>query len=270
MVGLVDKSFGGSIPDIYDDYLVPLIFEEYADDLARRTASLEPSDILEVAAGSGVVTRAVARKLVDSATYVVTDLNPPMLERAQTQQPDDARISWQPADAMDLPFPDGSFDLILCQFGAMFFPDRVQAYSEARRVLRGGGTFTFNMWDRIENNEFACTVTRSVAELYPDDPPRFLARTPHGHYDPATYERELRQAGFTEINVELVERSSRADTPAVPAIAYCQGTPLRNEIEQRNPDGVAQATIHAESALRDQFGTGPIEGKVRGFVVSAG
>ena len=179
----IDKVFTDPIAQIYDTHLVPLIFEQYAADLAERTEVLAPETLIEIAAGSGVVTRAVAPVLASGTRHVVTDLNPPMLDRAASVQPDPGAIEWKPADALALPFDADTFDLALCQFGVMFFPDRVRAYSEARRVLRPGGSFVFNMWDRIERNDFAHVVTDAMAMRFPDDPPRFLPRTPHGHYD---------------------------------------------------------------------------------------
>jgi len=147
-----DKVFAGSIPENYDRYMVPLIFEPYAADIARRAASLSPSAVLETAAGTGVVTRAVAPKLSPRASYVVTDLNQPMLEYAASRQAPDSRIKWRQADALTLPFENATFDLVCCQFGAMFFPDRSSAYCEAKRVLKPGGHFLFSVWDRIEEN----------------------------------------------------------------------------------------------------------------------
>lgn len=264
-----DRVFSGSIPDVYDDYLVPLIFEQYAVDLARRSVALQPSSVLEVAAGSGVVTRAVAPVLGVGARYVVTDLNPPMLDRARARQPQDSRIDWRPADALDLPFPDETFDLVLCQFGVMFFPNRVRAYQEAHRVLRPGGSFLYNMWDRIETNEFADVVTNSLAEVFPDDPPQFLARTPHGHHDQTVYRRELIDAGFGEITVDSVSAISGAKKPSEPATAYCQGTPLRNEIEERKGPGLEESTSIVSDAIRERFGDGPVEGQIQGFVIHA-
>jgi ubiquinone/menaquinone biosynthesis C-methylase UbiE len=268
LVDSVDKVFAGSIPEVYDDYLVPLIFEQYADDLARRTAALDPRSVLEIAAGSGVVSRAVAAVLDPAARHVVTDLNQPMLERAAACQDEPSRVEWRQADAMELPFADDSFDLVLCQFGAMFFPDRVRAYGEARRVLQEGGSFLFSMWDRIEENDFAYEVTRALGEVFSDDPPLFLARTPHGHHDPATYRAELGEVGFGNIEIEPVDAISVASDPAVPAIAYCQGTPLRNEIEARTPKGLQEATARAADAIRQRFGADEIHGRIRGFVIA--
>ena len=143
-----DKVFIGSIPRIYDDYLVPLIFQGFAQDLAQRVANLSPTAVLETAAGSGVVARALAPELSQSCRYVVTDLNQPMLDQAAERQGADARITWQQADALALPFDDAAFDVVCCQFGVMFFPDRVRGYREVRRLLEPGGHWLFNVWDR--------------------------------------------------------------------------------------------------------------------------
>ncbi len=165
-----DKVFAGSIPENYDRYIVPLIFERYAADLAQRAASLSPGAVLEIAAGTGVVTRALAPKLSPVASYVVTDLNQAMLDYAASRQAPDSRIEWRQADALSLPFEDAAFDLVCCQFGAMFFPDRSLAYREAKRVLKPGGHFLFNVWDRIEENVFADDVTNALAKFFPHDP----------------------------------------------------------------------------------------------------
>jgi ubiquinone/menaquinone biosynthesis C-methylase UbiE len=264
-----DSKFAGSIPDVYDEYLVPLIFEQYAADLAERVRPVRPTDVLEIAAGSGVASRAIAKVLDPGASFVVSDLNGPMLARARSQQPDPERITWMEADCLDLPFETDEFDMVVCQFGAMFFPDRVKGYSEVRRVLRPGGLFLFNMWDRIEQNDFAFEVTAALAELFPDNPPQFLARTPHGHYDQAVYRTELPRAGFGNVTVDVVEALSTASNPSIPAVAYCQGTPLRSEIEFNDPGGLEKATRHATEALVTRFGSEAVQGRIRGFVVAA-
>jgi SAM-dependent methyltransferase len=265
-----DHAFSGSIPQLYERYLVPLIFEPYAKDLAARVAALRPSDVLEIAAGTGVVTRQLAVTLPPAAAIVATDLNQPMLDHAASigaARP----VDWRQADAMQLPFPDGSFDAVVCQFGAMFFPDKVVALSEARRVLRGGGVLLFNVWDRIEQNEFADTVTHALASLFPDDPPRFMARVPHGYHDPRVVAADLARAGFDRPAViDTVPLVSRADSPRSAAVAYCQGTPLRNEIERRGEGQLEAATQAAVAALAGRFGAGRIEGRIQAHVVSCG
>lgn len=264
-----DTVFSGSIPEIYDEFLVPLIFEQYAADLAERTSAIAPQTVLEIAAGSGVVTRAVSAVLGPDALYTVTDLNKSMLDRARSQHSEDSRIVWRPADALDLPFSDDAFDLVLCQFGVMFFPDRVKAYREARRVLRPGGSFIFNMWDRIEANEFADEVTNTLAAVFSDNQPGFLSRTPHGHYDPTTYRAELAVAGFSKVQVDRISATSSARSPAIPAVAYCQGTPLRNEIEEMAGPDLEEATAIVTEAIRVRFGDGSVHGRIQGFVIAA-
>ncbi len=264
-----DKIFAGSIPELYDVYLVPLIFKFYAQDLAERIVAFSPGNVLETAAGSGVVTRALASRLGPLVRYVVTDLNQPMLDRARSEQGADDRISWQQADALDLPFEDESFDVVACQFGVMFFPDKVAGFTEARRVLRSGGHFVFNVWDEIERNEFAHVVTQATGEVFPGDPPMFLARTPHGYHDVSTIRSDLGAAGFYDVHIETIEKTSTAPSPREPAIAYCQGTPLRSEIETRDATLLNHVTDRAAEAIAGRFGTGSVSGKIRGHVVTA-
>ena len=264
-----DKDFVGSIPEIYDTYLVPLIFETYAQDLADRISALGPLSVLETAAGSGVVTRALAATLPSEANYTVTDLNQPMLDHAASKQEPDTRISWRQADALDLPFDDASFEVVVCQFGVMFYPDRITGYSEAYRVLKPGGALLFNVWDRIETNEFTDVVTAAAATVFPNDPPQFLPRTPHGYYEENLIRKELGDAGFTDVKYESFEATSSAPSPRHPAVAYCQGTPLRNEIEERDPDLLDHVTDCAADAISRRFGAGPVAAKMRGHIITA-
>src|SRR3984957_9509958 len=257
----IDKMFAGSIPQNYDRYLVPLIFESFAQDIAQRVAALSPRTILETAAGSGVVTRALTPRLPPDASYVVTDLNQPMVDYAASRQLPDTRIKWRQADALALPFENAAFDLVCCQFGAMFFPDRTSGYREARRVLKRGGHFLFNVWDRIEENVFADDVTNALAEIFPNDPPRFLARTPHGYHDTVLIRRELEDAGFSRVVIETRAEQSRAFSPRIPAVAYCQGTVLRNEIEARG--ALEASTDYAASAIADRHGSGEVAAKIQ-------
>ncbi len=239
-----DSVFSGSVPEIYDSLLVPLIFEPYARDLASRVAARRPPRVLEIAAGTGVVTRQLAALLPDATAIVAMDLNEPMLQRAAivgTPRP----VEWRQADALHLPFEDAAFDAVVCQFGVMFFPDRARAFAEAHRVLAQGGTLFFNVWDRIEENEFAHTVVSALAELFPQDPPRFLTRTPHGYFDRAIIERDLRRG-----------------------IAYCQGTPTRGEIEQRQPGGLAAATAACTAAVSARFGAAAVDGRIQAHIIA--
>ena len=262
-----DKVFAGSIPVIYESHLVPLIFEPYAVDLANRVASVSPAKVLEIAAGTGVATRHLAAMLPENASIVAADLNQPMLDHASaigTKRP----VKWVHADAMQLPFADRMFDAVVCQFGVMFFPEKARAFSEARRVLRPGGVLLFNVWDRIEENEFADSITAALKSMFPEDPPGFLARTPHGYHARAQLERDLATGGFTACaDIETVAKRSKADSAKFVAIGYCQGTPLRNEIEARAASCLAEATALATEAVASRFGQGPVDGKIQAHIV---
>ncbi len=264
-----DRFFAGTIPEIYDTYLVPLIFEAYAADLARRVAETNAASVLETAAGSGVVTRALAPLLGPHTRYVVSDLNQAMLDRAASRQGADQRISWQQADALKLPFADGSFDAVCCQFGVMFFPDRIAGYRDARRVLKPGGRFLFNVWDRIEENDFARIVTDALGAIFPEDPPLFMARTPHGYHDTDKIDSELRAAGFSNVEIETHPGWSDAPSARDAAVAYCQGTPLRSEIEARAAGMLEEATARAAAAIAKAHGQGPVRGKIQAHVIVA-
>ena len=262
-----DRVFAGSVPQIYERLLVPLIFEPYAVDLADRVAALAPRRVLEVAAGTGIVTRCLARKLDAQTSIVATDLNRGMLDQAVAIGTSRS-VDWRTADGMQLPFPDASFDAIVCQFGAMFFPDKAKAFAEARRVLTPSGHLAFSVWDRIEENQFADCVTRAVGRLFPDDPPRFLARTPHGYYDRAVIESDLARGGFTSpASITTLAKRSVADSPAAPSIAYCHGTPLRNEIEARAASRLDEATSAGAAEIAKYFGNGNVDGKIQAHVV---
>ena len=263
-----DIIFDGSIPKLYEMYFVPMVFAPYAADLVKRLEGRSLSSVLEIAAGTGVVTRALAATLPESVSIVATDLNEAMLEQAEsigTRRP----VEWRQADAMGLPFPDETFDAVICQFGVMFFPDKAKAFAEAHRVLRPGGVFVFNTWDRIEENEFVDVTTTALEALFPDDPPRFHARIPHGYHDRATIERDLAAGGFTAApRIETVAARSEARSPRIPAMAYCQGTPLRTEIEERDPSLLGDATVVAAKAIAERFGTGHISGKIQAHIVT--
>jgi SAM-dependent methyltransferase len=263
-----DRRFAGAIPEIYDRFLVPLLFEHYAADLARRMAERRPDAVLETAAGSGVVTRAAVPLLAPGARYVATDLNQPMLDRARSRLPEEGRVSWQQADALALPFDDAEFDIVLCQFGVMFFPDKATGFREARRVLRPGGVFLFSVFDRIEENDLALELHRAMGEMFPEDPPRFLL-LPFSYCDRDRIRGDLGAAGFGEVTIDVVHATSRAGSAREPALGMAQGSPLRNEIEARDPARLDEATDRAEAAIRARFGSGPVEGRMQALMVTA-
>jgi ubiquinone/menaquinone biosynthesis C-methylase UbiE len=265
----MDSKFVGPVPEMYDTFMVPLLFQSYAQDMAARVAALAPEVVLETAAGSGVVTRALAPLLGPKARYVVTDLNPPMLDKAKARQGDDARIEWTAMDAQDLALDDSSFDAVCCQFGAMFFPDRRLGFSEARRVLKPGAPFVFSVWDCLDQNDIPATVWQGVTDHYPDNPPQFFRRVPHGYFVPSEIKSDLEAAGFNKIAIELVTKESRATTARDAALALVMGTPLRMEILARDPGGLDAVTDAAEAALRKRYGDGQVAGKIQALVVTA-
>lgn len=264
-----DKNFTGSIPEFYDNFLVPLIFEEFAADLATRALVESPKNTLEIAAGTGVVTRALAPQMPDDAKYTVTDLNQDMLDYAKSKQPEPSNISWQQADVMALPFEDQSFDTIICQFGFMFFPDKIAAMTEVKRVLKPNGEFIFNVWDRIENNVFADLVTQAVCKLYPDNPPLFLDRIPYGFYNNDAIRNTLQDAGFKYTVIQDKLAISTAPTAFDVAKAFCHGTPLCNELEAQGEGALDAATQAAADLIEEFYGKGEVGAQVQGFVVTA-
>ena len=260
-----DVQFAGSIPEFYDRCLGPFLFEPYAADLAARAALLGPKRVLETAAGTGIVTAALAGALPE-AEIVATDLNPDMLRIARGKL-ESGRVTFMPADAQALPFPDAGFDLVVCQFGAMFFPDRVGAYREARRVLRPGGAFLFNVWDRLDANPASQAVSEAVAALFPGDPPSFIRRVPFGCHDKAAVEADLRSAGFVRIDSETVAGRSRGSARDL-APGLCQGSPLRAEIEARAPERLDEATEAALAELVRRCGD-PVDAAMSAHVFTA-
>lgn len=248
-----DSVFAGSIPAMYERYMVPLIFRPYARLAAERARALRPSRILETAAGTGVLTEELHRAFPD-AEIVATDLNQAMLDEAADRRL--SNVTFVQADALHLPFQEGRFDLIACQFGAMVFPDKVKANAEARRLLRHGGTYLLLIWDGIERNLATKVAGRAVADLCPENSTAFYERVPFRYADTARIEEDLRAAGFADIEIETVELRSQAACARDAAIALTQGTPMRSEIEKGGEGALDAATDAAEVALR-QF-EGPV------------
>jgi ubiquinone/menaquinone biosynthesis C-methylase UbiE len=246
-----DSAFAGSIPALYEQCLVPVLFAPYAEDLVARAAALAPGTVLELAAGTGAVSHALAAAL-PSARIIATDLNPAMLAVAATRG-DASNLSFEPADAQSLPFPAQAFDLVLAQFGAMFFPDKPSAWREARRVLAPGGTLLFNVWDRLEANPGSTAIHQAVCDAVPNPKPEFLVRTPFGYHDVALIERDLRAAGFAEVEIVRVIRTSPPGSAAQLARGMCLGSPLGNELAA-HPEALRDRALAAatEAAARSE------------------
>lgn len=260
-----DKAFTGSVPTIYERYMVPFNFAPYAVDLAARVAALKPKEVLEIAAGTGALTVELLRQLPRDTALIATDLNQAMLDVAATKLPHGA-VTLRACDAMQLPFPDQSFDVVACQFGVMFLPDKTAGFRGIRRVLSEGGQFLFSVWDKLESNVLSAVVEAAVAKAFPDDPPAFFRRTPFGYHEEAAITAALRDAGFSDVRAETLTLPSRAPSADHVAIAICQGTPLRGEIEQRAPGRLAQITDLAREAVVASHGRGPVEAPMQALV----
>jgi SAM-dependent methyltransferase len=252
-----DAVFSGSIAQLYDLKLGKLLFTPYAIDLAERLRSRSVDAVLETASGTGLLTVELVRCLDPTTRIVATDLNQPMLDHAATK-PGLERVQWRQADAQKLPFDDASFGAVACQFGAMFFPDRTGAYREARRVLRPGGHFLFNVWGPLAANPVMAAAVEGLAERYPAQKSWFLDRTPCGYHDADLIAADLRAAGFADVRIETVKREGHLASALDAAIGCCQGTPMRGEIEALDPTGLEAATRQAAAAIADRCGQGPV------------
>jgi ubiquinone/menaquinone biosynthesis C-methylase UbiE len=262
----IDAVFAGPVPQLYDRYLGPILFQPFAEALAERLTEADRA-ILETASGTGIITSVVAAKLPQS-TILATDLNPAMLEVA-ADKVKAGHLTWQQADAQSLPVTAGSFDVVLCGFGVMFMPNKGAAFRETRRALRPEGRFIFTVWDRIETNPLMQIADDTAAALFPDDPPRFLARTPCGYHDKELIERELREAGFSFVRIEELQRDAEVQSTLEPAIGCCQGTPLRSEIEARDPAGLLRVTNDVAAALTQRFGNRSFRAPMQALLITA-
>ncbi len=260
-------AFGGTLAEYYDRYLVPLNFAPYAEVMAARAKALLPHRVLETAAGTGVVTEALARTLPPDVTIAATDLNQAMIDRGKVR-PGMDRVSWQQADAMNLPFPDGAFDLVICQFGVMFFPDKRASFHEAFRVLTPGGTYVFVVWDDYAAMPASplWIAARRVGDMLGRDPGTLLNP---GYFDEPTIRADLAETRFRDVRVERIARLSRAVSARDAAVITVQGSLLRTAIEAADPSLLAEATDAVEQVMRTRFGDGPVEGETKALIVIA-
>lgn len=260
------SAFVGSIPLNYDQGLGPVMFAGYARDMATRVAALSPSRVLETAAGTGIGTRAMRDHLSATTHITATDLNPQMLEVAATKFSADEAVTLRQADAQALPFDDATFDCVVSQFGVMFFPDKAQSYAEVLRVLKPGGTYLFNFWDRLAFNGFAALLDRLFTKTFPDNPVRFL-ETPFGYtFDAAR--KSLIEAGFDAITASVVRHEQMIESPEAFARGMMLGSPVATAIQAR---GVTPEPLIAQAAqlLRAEFGETPCKTTLQAIVMSA-
>lgn len=255
-------------PSSYDRCLGPLLFEPYATHMAARLSDLREGAILEIAAGTGIATEALDGALSPGVRIVATDLVPGMIDLAASKNMS-ARVSFQQADAMALPFDDESFDAVLCQFGVMFFPDKEAAFRETLRVLKPGGRFVFAVWDDLARNDCAHIVHDAVGAQFAADPPDFLARGPYGFSDSDALAAVLGVAGFVDVACESVACTGTCDSPEDAAVGLCHGTPLRLQIEDRDPNSLARVTTAVARALRERFGENLAQAAMRATLFTA-
>jgi SAM-dependent methyltransferase len=265
--------FQGPVPDAYEDLMVPLFFQPFADDLVARAIAVEPVDVLEIAAGTGVVTRGLVEALPGDSTIVATDLNSDMLAVAAALEDDSAdgagEVTWRVADAQRLPFDDASFDLVGCQFGVMFFHDPSGSHAEVRRVLRPGGTYIFSAWDSIENNPIPRAVDTAFRRVLPDAPTNVITRVSHGYHDLDRIRADVEAGGLVLNRIDTVELVAVADSPKAAAAALPNGSALRLELDSYGEKVRGEIETIAAQILEDEFGAGPLLVPMCAFVVTA-
>jgi ubiquinone/menaquinone biosynthesis C-methylase UbiE len=247
--------------------MVPLLFRPYAKVLSERAAAFGPAKILETAAGTGVVTAALAEALSE-AEIVATDLNQAMLDVA-AERVTAANVSFREADALDLPFDDETFDLVVCQFGVMFFPDKVAGNAEARRVLRDGGHYLVAIWDEIESNPLSDLAHRTMQGLFPDNPPMFMKRGPFSYGDPARIRSDLQEAGFADIRIDTIELKSRSPSAHDAAFGLTYGSPMGVELADYGGDALDRTFAKFSADARAMEGPSGFEAPMSAHIVTA-
>ena len=249
--------------EAYEHWLAPAVFHPFAIDLARRAASSAPRRVLEVAAGTGVLTRELAAA-IPAAQLTATDLNAAMVELGSRQVP---TAAWQQVDALHLPFDDKQFNLAVCQFGVMFFPDKPAAFHQMRRVLAPGGRLLFSTWDTVDTHGFAAALMAGIEWAFPDDPPTFITAVPHGYADVERIAADLAAGGLECASAEPVTLEGRSASAADIAAGFCTGTPLRAAIEDHGDLTATTALVSAEMTAR--LGDGPVTATMTAYVIDA-
>lgn len=263
----IRASFSGSIPDYYDKYLGPAVFDAFAAHLAQQLPARPPGDVLEIACGTGLVTRWLRERLDASIRLTATDLSKAMLDYARAKLGEGAGIEWREADALDLPFPDGEFGAVVCAFGIMFVPDKPAAFREFRRVLKDGGVLLFDVWDCIEESPHAVINAQIVEGLFPgDEEIRF--RLPYAMHDPNLLQQLLNEAEFRDVRIEKKRIALDRVSARTLATGQIRGTPRSLLIEKRGVplDGVIDKVA---VALAQAGGADPYRGHAQALVVQA-
>ena len=260
-------AFTGKIPENYDRHLGPLFFEPYAEDLVARVPVQDGMRILEVACGTGIVTRRLVDKLAGRGTIIATDLNEAMFAHARKGLPRRGDATWRHADGTSLPFETRSFDVVVCQFGVMFFSDKAAGAREAFRVLRPGGLYLFSVWDALEHNPVPRLTHETVSAFFPDDPPMFYT-VPFSYHDTAVIESLLREAGFEAVACERVVKEGKSTSAADAAVGLIDGNPVYGEIMQRRPEALADIKAAVAARLARELGDQPLRAPLRAIVAT--
>jgi SAM-dependent methyltransferase len=263
----VDVRFSGSVPANYERYLVPLLFRPYAELLAQRAADMAPDRILETAAGTGVVTAALASALPQS-DIVATDLNQAMLDVAASRVAA-TNVSFAQADALQLPFEDSTFELVVCQFGVMFYPDKVAGNAEARRALKDGGHYLLAIWNHIEKNPLSELAHQSMQSLFPDNPPMFMKRGPFSYGDTSRIEDDLKAAGFGDVRIDTVEVISRSPSAQEAARGLTYGSPMGVELADYGDGAIDRVFAKFAEGARRWDGPAGFEAPMSAHIVTA-
>ncbi|MDQ1438610.1 MAG: hypothetical protein QOK43_2239 [Acidimicrobiaceae bacterium] len=263
MAGDSDRVWVDSMPDAYDRWLVPAVFHPFAVDLAGRVPAHAPDRVLELAAGTGVLTNEILAAR-PTAEVTATDLNPAMVDVGRRRAPG---ARWREANALDLAFDAAEFDVVACQFGVMFFPDKAAALAEARRVLAPQGVILMSTWGDLADHDFQAALVAGLERAFPDDPPSFMSSVPHGYADPNVIAADLRAGGLDCVEIETVTLEGRAPSAADLAMGYCNGTPVRAEIEARGD--LATTTAVVASVMEERLGSGQVTGRMAALVIEA-
>ena len=260
--------FSGSIPAAYDRYLGPILFQPYAEDLATRLPANKTGSVLELACGTGILTRVLRTHLPSKVKLIATDLNEPMFRQAAHKFGKNERVRWLEADACDLPFDDRKFDAVVCQFGIMFVPDKALAAREAYRVLRRNGLFLFNVWDAMRHNKLGELANRTIASYFEKDPPTFY-QIPFSYHNRADIRWILKRAGFREIKTEVIAKVGKANRAEDVAKGLVEGNPVAVTIAKRDPSLLPIITNSVTAAITRRFGKRDIHAPMRAIVVRA-
>jgi ubiquinone/menaquinone biosynthesis C-methylase UbiE len=260
--------FDGEIPTIYDACLGPVLFDPYADDLSRRVAADGLGEVLELACGTGILTKHLLANLPQTTRIVATDLSEDMVNYARGKLGTSERVQWRQANAMELPFANARFDAVVCQFGWMFMPDKVVAAREVRRVLRPGGTFLFNVWASLAHNDLPRVIQATLEERFPDDPPKFLLFA-FGYHERQLITTTLEAAGFSQVSLVEVARQSVQASARQVATGVVTGTPVRYALQDRGNINELELIDAITARLAKEFGDPPAMAKLLALVVTA-